>query len=407
MTKKRDRSRKALLENVDAAVEGKSTERLLRESEKRYRELVENITETIYEVDESGRVTYVSPVATTAGDYGLHEIAGRSFAELIHPEDLPRALEAFEGWLRGDAEPLEFRLLTKSGEARWHHSLARPILKAGRSVGVRGVLTDITERKRAEEALRESEEKFRLLAENAVDVVYRYRLRPNPGYEYISPSVTAMTGYAPHEFYADPDLDMKLVHPDDQGLLRLIIDRDLPGTSTLRCVHRDGSIVWMELTYTPSLSHDGTLLAFEGISRDITERKRAEEALRESEERFRSAFEHSAVGMALVAPDGRLLRVNRICWETLGYSEQEMISTTWQAITHPDDRDATQENVRRVLAGESSFFQIEKRFIHKNGHVMWGLVTSSLLRDCDGKPSYFITQIQDITERKRAEEALR
>jgi PAS domain S-box-containing protein len=143
------------------------------------------------------------------------------------------------------------------------------------------------------------------------------------------------------------------------------------------------------------------------IIRNVTGRRRSEEALRESEERFRSAFEHAAIGVALVALDGRLLQVNRSCCGALGYSEQELTSTTWQALTHQEDLDITQDSVRRVLAGERDSFQLEKRFVHKDGHVLWGHVTSSLVRDADGRPLYFVTQIEDITERKRADKALR
>ncbi len=134
---------------------------------------------------------------------------------------------------------------------------------------------------------------------------------------------------------------------------------------------------------------------------------RADAALRESEERFRSAFEHAAIGMALVRPDGRLLQVNPSFSQMLGYSEQELTSSTWQTITHSDDLATTHEHVRSVLAAEVESCQFEKRYFHKLGHEVWGLLSFSLVRDADGSPLYFISQIQDITERKRSEEALR
>ena len=140
---------------------------------------------------------------------------------------------------------------------------------------------------------------------------------------------------------------------------------------------------------------------------DITERKRAEEALQESDERFRSAFEHAAIGMALVDTDGRFLQVNRSLCEMLGRSQRELTSTTWQATTHRDDIDVGADHVKRLLFGESESCQFEKRYLHKAGHVIWALLSFSVVRDATGSPLYFISQIQDITERKRAEEALR
>lgn len=139
----------------------------------------------------------------------------------------------------------------------------------------------------------------------------------------------------------------------------------------------------------------------------ITERKRAEEALQESQERFRSAFEHAAIGMALVRPDGHLLQVNPSFCQMLGYSEKELTSTHWQAISHPDELEITQEHVNLALAGEIDSFQIEKRYFHKLGHEVWGLLSFSLVRAADGTPLYFISQIQDITKRKLAETSRR
>ena len=136
-------------------------------------------------------------------------------------------------------------------------------------------------------------------------------------------------------------------------------------------------------------------------------RKRAEETLRESEERFRSAFEHAAIGMALVRPDGRLYQVNPSFCQMLGYSEQELLATTWQALTHPDDIGVGADQVRRILGGESDSCQFEKRYHHKLGHAIWVVLSFSLVRDAEGNPLHFISQIQDITERKRAEDELR
>jgi two-component system, cell cycle sensor histidine kinase and response regulator CckA len=121
---------------------------------------------------------------------------------------------------------------------------------------------------------------------------------------------------------------------------------------------------------------------------------------------FRSAFEHAAIGMALVAPDGQLLRVNRSVCEFLGRSAEELCDLTFQDITHPDDLATDLDNVRRLLAGDIHAYTLEKRYLRRDGHVVWGLLSVSLMRDADGSPLHFISQVQDVTERKRAEAAL-
>jgi len=128
--------------------------------------------------------------------------------------------------------------------------------------------------------------------------------------------------------------------------------------------------------------------------------------LRESEIRFRSAFEDAAIGMAVVATDGRFLQVNRSLCEILGYAEPELLATTFQAITHPDDLEPTLAYARQTLAGDRRSFQVEKRYMHKQGREIWVLLSTSLVRDGRDTPLYFVSQVQDITDRKRAEEAL-
>ena len=140
---------------------------------------------------------------------------------------------------------------------------------------------------------------------------------------------------------------------------------------------------------------------------EVAKHERTQEMLREAEERFRSAFGYAAIGMALVGTDGRWLQVNRSLCEIVGYSEQELLSKTFQDITHPDDLEAVLGYVRQLFSGEVRTHQMEKRYFHKLGHEVWVLLSVSLERDTKGNPLYFISQIQDITERKRAEEELR
>lgn len=136
-------------------------------------------------------------------------------------------------------------------------------------------------------------------------------------------------------------------------------------------------------------------------------RRRAEAALQESEERFRQSFESAPIGMALVAPDGHWLRVNRALCEIIGYTEAELLETSFQAVTHPDDLETDLAYVQQMLAGEIRTYQMEKRYYHKRGHVVWILLSVSLVRDSDGQPLYSVAQIQDVTEQKQSEETLR
>ena len=143
-----------------------------------------------------------------------------------------------------------------------------------------------------------------------------------------------------------------------------------------------------------------------GLQHEMVERNRAEEELKGSEKRFSTAFEHASIGMALVSPDGRWLKVNRALCGLIGYTKEEFHERTFQDVTHPDDLETDLAQVREILAGKILSYEMEKRYFHKDGRVVWVLLSASLVRDARGAPLHFIAQIQDITERKEAEAAL-
>lgn len=151
---------------------------------------------------------------------------------------------------------------------------------------------------------------------------------------------------------------------------------------------------------------DGRMVRFE-IAADITEQKQTEQSLLASEERFRATFEQAAVGIAHVSPEGKWLRVNQKLCDIVGYSREELLERTFQDITHPDDLNTDLAYVQQVLSGEIPTYSMEKRYYHKDGSVVWVNLTVSLVRDASGDPEYFISVVEDITERNRTEEDLR
>ncbi|MEG4269295.1 PAS domain S-box protein [Microcoleus sp. Pol12A4] len=150
----------------------------------------------------------------------------------------------------------------------------------------------------------------------------------------------------------------------------------------------------------------GDETVFTVIMRDISDRKQIEMALRNSEEQFRHAFEDASIGMAIVSLDGHWVKVNPALCQILGYSSEELLALTFQDITHPDDLDADLSYANQLLAGTISTYQLEKRYFHKQGHIIWILLDGSLVQDGQGNSLHFIAQIQDITARKEAQKTL-
>ena len=236
-------------------------------------------------------------------------------------------------------------------------------------------------------------------------LIYRYGLLPKPGFEYVSPSSTAITGYPPEDYYADPDLDFEQVHPEDRHLLEDSW-RVTRGPVVLRRYRKDGALIWTEQHDKPVYDGAGNVVAVEGVAWDVTARELAEEALRQSEGRFRAVFGSATLGMALWSLDGGWSQVNPAVCEITGYTEEELLATDFQSITHPDDLEEGVEGLRRILAGEIQYFYTEKRYIHKSGREVWVFLSTSLVRDAEDRPHYVVGQIQDLTEARKDKENL-
>jgi two-component system NarL family sensor kinase len=218
-------------------------------------------------------------------------------------------------------------------------------------------------------------------------------------------------GYSVEELAGGRAVWMELVHPDDRSAVQTEIDRVVgtraPAHSEYRVRTKSGRYLLIKDRGYSYADHHGKLSRIAGFITDITEQKRAEEELRASEERFRHAFAHAATGMFVTNLEGRFLEVNRAFCEITGYTEEELTATDYRAITHAEDLPRNIHLIRRMLAGEIPSFVIEKRYVRKDGTVVWARGSVSLLRDSKHNPTHMIALVEDISERKQAEEALR
>jgi PAS domain S-box-containing protein len=216
------------------------------------------------------------------------QVIGRNVREVLLPACAENVLHAAAAALEHSGNVTNEYQVTSDGETL-HREVRCAVCGTNEVVAI---VRDMTARKRTEESLRQSEERFRLLAENAQDVIFRYRLSEPRGVEYISPAVTRIAGYLPEEYYADPDFAAKVVHPDDRERFERMATEREPGPVTLRWVCKDGSIVWAEQTNVHVFDEGGRLIALEGVGRDITARKQAEEALERAREELEGKVEH-------------------------------------------------------------------------------------------------------------------
>jgi PAS domain S-box-containing protein len=274
---------------------------------------------------------------------------------------------------------------------------------SGEVLGVGSMVVDITARKQAEASLRASEERFRLLADHAHDIIYRYRLAPTRGYEYVSPSVITLTGYTPEEHYADPDLGFKTVHPDDLDLLLAPPSSgDVSQVQTLRWLHKDGSLHWTEQYNVPIYDDSGALVAIQGVVRDITERKQADE-MRALLAAIVASSDDAIVAVSL---SGTIMSWNDGATRLFGYTAEEIIGRPIALLRPPNLQEEVVHIYEQLALGESTIHHETVR-LRKDGRPVDVVITFSPINDSGGAVIGASTITRDVTARKRVDDALR
>jgi PAS domain S-box-containing protein len=386
--------------------ERKKAEQAIKESEERYRALIENFPAgNISVFDRSLRVTFAG--GEDSRSHGRPEMfVGKQLAELAPPETCavvePNLRRAFEGKTVTYETPF-------AGGATYRATATPLFWKDGAVVEVMVAAANITVQKEVEEALRESEERFRQLAEVTNDAIWDWdlatnELRWNEGFEKIF-------GFRRNEIEKTIDSWYNRVHPDDRDrvipdLHRTIAEGGTDWSGEYRFLCQSGRYAYVLDRGRVIRKSDGKAVRMVGGMRDLTDRREAEAALRESEERFRATFEQAPIGIAEVSPDGAFERANPKLCEMFGYSAEELLTLNARGLTHPDDLPMTAALVAEVLAGRRTTFEIDKRYIRRDGSVLWAHAISTILRDAAGEPRTFISVIEDVTTRKLADEAI-
>ena len=368
------------------------------------RRLLDAVGQAIIATDLQGRIIYWNRAAEELYGWSTEEVMGRPIVEVTPSEELLERAEEIMVELRaGRSWTGEFVVRRKDGSTFPAMVTDSPVYdEQGTLVSIIGVSTDLTELKKAEET-RRSEERFRLLAENAQDLIYRYCLKPTPGFEYVSPSATAIIGYTPEEHYADPELAYKIVHPGDRHLIDEILRSPQP-LITIRWLRKDGAMIWIEQRVKAIHDGRGELVAIEGIARDVTERKRFEETLRETQEFLAGILDNAPLPIYGVSEEGRIRLANRFFAGFVGVPQEKVIGALLEDVFTEEEARQFRENNRRVIETETPLIQ-EEWAEAPNGRRYFQTIKFPL-RDPELRTVAIGGISLDVTERRQAEKAL-
>ncbi len=340
--------------------------------------------------------------------------------DFVHPDDkahIPTALLH----VTNSKKPvnLVYRFKHKKTQKYfWVEDRIYPLVDNGKLIGLINLSKNITSEKDAEDRLKESEKRFRLIVENASDIIYSFSFVPEPQYTFVSKSVINILGYAPHDFYKNPFLGYQMVHPDDK---KMVVDTSkingdntkslkVPDVLAVRYITKNKEIKWLETKYSYSRDGEGNILSIEGISRDVTQLKQAEEKLKNSEQKFRLLTENAndIIFKFSYLPEVKYTYISPSVEKILGYKQEDFYNDplfgTKIAINDTDT--ALLSTTKRITKGERKNVipdVLVLKYRHKNGNVVWLETRYSQIRSAEGELLELDGISRDITEIKEAQ----
>jgi PAS domain S-box-containing protein len=393
------------------------TELELKESYRFNQQIIEGAQEGIVVFDSDMRFKVFNPYMEKITGIPVDEVIGK------HLFDIPVFLkdsgvvDLIERALRGEVfdeidVPFDIPMTGKSG---WTSDKSAPLFNhSGEIIGVITTVHDITVRKQSEVALSESEANLSEAIFIANLGFWKYDIDSgmftfnDQFYKLYHTTAEKEGGY----LMSTSNYTKKFVHPDDMHVVADEIQKALQTNGSNysflvdhRIICTDGQLKYITVSIRIIKDDHGRIISMNGVNQDITERKLAEENLRISEVKFRNIFENSIVGKSITTLDGKV-SVNKAFSDIIGYSLEELSNMNWREFTYKDDIEYNAKEINSLLKGEKNFSQWEKRYIHKNRSIVWVHISIVLLRDIEGNPTHFISEIYNITERKLAEQAL-
>ncbi len=394
----------------------------LQEGHDRLAELSQQLKEVIWGTDAGTWVWDIPSGSITINDRWA-EIVGRTLEELApaslqtwvdltHPEDLQRSNALVERCFRREDETYqcEVRMRHRDGSWVWVLDRGRVVdwTAEGQPLRMSGTHQDITTRKEAEEAIAQSQEKFRTVADYTSD--WEYWEGTAHELVYMSPSCEAITGHSREEFIADPGLLLRLVHPEDRFLAEA--HHHYPsgmedGALDFRIIRRDGAVRWISHVCHPVRDAHGNFKGHRVSNRDITARKQALEDLQASEEQLRAIFENATLGIFWADAQGVILRSNPTFQQLVGQTAEELLGVSFDTFTHPAQQTRDLLLRQALLQGKSDELRTETRWVRNDGRELWVALTVRPVRNADGHLKFYSGVVDDITGKKQAQDELK
>ncbi|UCH51074.1 MAG: PAS domain S-box protein [Chloroflexota bacterium] len=355
---------------------------------------------------QGGKFQYVNALFQELTGYSESELLGKYSLDLVHPEDKETVREkAIESLKVGSPLPYEYRLVKKNGEIIWVLEKVTSMEYKGKRATV-GSFMNITERKLVEEALEKSQAIYRSVVETGAAGVLVGDLNGNMA--FVNEAFCNILGYSQEELTGKPFADF--LHPDDK---EMVMEKFMEGLANpepgyqleFRAIHKDGHAIWIYPSVSP-IFHDEVLSAGMAIVFDITERKQLEEAVKESEERYRTILEEIQDSYFEVDLAGNLTFVNDAMCRTMGYSREELVGMNYRVFAVEEDAETVYRDFNRVYNTGEPIKGLSYKFIQKNGTVGFGELSISAIKNEEGKVIAFRGVARDVTERKRLEQEL-